>query len=335
MKEKRTRIRRKNAGYKKMMLILIIIFILILIITKIIFPATVSLSKYVYSIARGVYLNSKEFYFTSNILGKENNKYEVTNWNGKDWYTVSVNMYSRKNFLKKVTADTYDEETKVSNMDIEYEISVIATAYREQSAEPLADPIILNKDTPTELTNEYIRVKVDKLKSKIFAILENDSFKIEVKPINEEFFNNKDYVKLVITANAISPYTDEIKGEYIITVGKEGFSYKIEDSANSPYVNVILTNASSDDENKLFYLEFNPEDIVLDTTSSEYLTAQGNPEWLGKNEDEYFNKIKIQLGPFESKFVKFYKKDSTKDYSYPNGSAERVVTIKDESGEII
>lgn len=269
MKEKRTRIRRKNAGYKKIFLLLIIVFILMLIITKIIFPATISLSRYVYSVVKGVYLNSKEFYFTSNRLGKENNKFEVHNWDGASTYPINIYMYSKKNALKKVE--------KTSNMDIEYEISMTVQAYKYQkNAEPLevGEKLELNNiNNKKELENECIKVEIEKLKSTIYASNNQDDFDIKITNQSSYSFSDNDFVKLEITANAISPYTDTIKGEYYVYVGKEGLSYQIEDSENSPYLNVILTNASSEKE-QLVDLEFEPNDVVLDTTSNEYITAK-------------------------------------------------------------
>lgn len=329
MKEKKIRIRRKNAGYKKIFLLFIIIVILILLITKIIFPATISLSRYVYSVVKGAYLNSKEFYFTSNRLGKENNKYEVHNWDGLSGYTVNIDMYSRKNALK------------FSNMNIEYEVTVEAQVFMHQAngtqIEAEGSLLKLSKDQKKD-ENEYIIIDTgyDGLKRIIKATTNQDDFDIDITPKNNYKFNDDDYVELKITANSISPYTDTISGVYKVFVGKEGLSYKIENSKDSPYLNVILTNASSENEIRSIDLEFNPTYIVLDTTSNEYITAKesGKEEYLSTQQDEsqYFNKIRVDVHSLESRFVKFYK---VNEDNWPEDwNEEKIVKVIVDGNEI-
>lgn len=299
MKEKRTRIRRKNAGYKKMFLLFIIVFIFILVVTKVIFPATVSLSRFVYSAVKGAYLNSREFYFTSNRMSRMGTTYEVNDWSGtdKDTYEFQVNMYSRKNSLK------------TSNVDIIYQINLEVQAYKS-NGEKLSTPISLSGDKD-EGSNENIIAKVEKTESRIFQSSNQDDFYIRITP-NNYTFNVEDYVEVKMEANAISPYTDTIKGIYRIYVGREGISSRIDDSENNPYLNVILTNAkvSSDiNDAEDVEIEFNPQIVVLDTTSTEYINAE---DTVVDSSSGYFKKIKIRINPLESKFIKFYK---TSEYS--------------------
>lgn len=315
MKEKRTRIRRKNAGYKKILLIFIILLIIILMLIKVIFPATISLSKYVYSVARGAYLNARDFYFTSNILDKvgKDNTVEGEAWDGIQTHSFDVLMYSKKNDYKKATAN------------IEYKISVVAKVYQDQGGnkEPkqigenlvlsATDGVIGTKEDGIKVENQYIELHFDKLAGTIFKDNNQDSIKIDIIPKNKEFFKENDYVEIKFEAEATSPYTDKIEGTYRVKVKKRGLSYSIEDLVNSTYMNFIISNASG--ENESAKLEFDSSKIVLDTTSKEYLDYQTTTR---VSEDNYFNEITIQINSMESKSIKFYKNDITKNYSYPN-----------------
>lgn len=328
MKERRTRIRRKNAGYKKLILMIIILLIIILMLMKVIFPATVSLSKYTYSAIRGAYLNAKDFYFTSNILDKvgKNSSVEGDNWSGKEGYSFDVVLYSKKNDYKKATAD------------IKYTVSIVAKVYQDQGGnkeakqvgtdlEVSSDSKVLGtREEGIKIENDYIELHVDKLAGTIFSSNNQDSIKVQVIPKSQEFFKENDYVEVKLVAEATAPYTDKIEGTYRIKVKKEGLSYSIEDSKNSPYMNLILTNASIGEEGrKNVQLEFDTAQIVLDTTSKEYNDAKN----LYMDREKYFNKLTIEIGPLESKSIKFYKKNITEDYSYPNiGNNLSIITVK-------
>ena len=88
---KKTRIRRKNNGYRKLLMLLILLFIIVALI-RIIIPASVTFSRYVYSKVRSYYLNSKEFYFNSDKLAVDTAYFEASNWSGVDLYEITINM---------------------------------------------------------------------------------------------------------------------------------------------------------------------------------------------------------------------------------------------------
>lgn len=326
MKEKRTRIRRKNAGYKKMLLIFIILLLIIFMLIKVIFPATISLSKYVYSVVRGAYLNARDFYFTSNILDKvgKDNTVEGEDWDGIQTHSFDVIMYSKKNDYKKATAN------------IEYEISVVAKVLQDQGGnkgpEQIGEDLILSatdgvigtKEDGIKVENQYIELHFNKLEGTIPNDINQDTIKIDIIPKNKEFFKENDYVEIKLEAEATSPYTDKIEGTYRVKVKKRGLSFSIEDSTNSPYMNCIITNALTTGKEQV-KLEFDPSQIVLDTTSKEYMDYQTTTK---VNEDNYFNEITIQINSMESKSIKFYKNDITKNYSYPNiGNQESIIKV--------
>lgn len=367
MREKK-RIRRKNMGYKKLILFIIIIFILILLLTKVIFPATVSFSRYVYSAVKSFYLNSKEFYFTSNRLAKnvKDAHFESNNWSGLSDYKIEVEMYSRKNTLKKV----------VSTMDITYKIRVDVGIYKygkdSNNKVDYKELEYFENVTEDGVSSNYINVDVEKLSGIIYASSNNtDDFFVNISSKDNAGFSDNDYVYIYVVADAVEPYTDTLCGEFYIYVGKEGLSYQIDDSANSPYLNVVLTNATEEytvDQafggysvgdiikaetyndlvkakpaikeychSKYVDLTFNPNEIVLDTTSNSYIIANNKSDinWLQTEEIAkdtsaytYFNKIRVEVDALESQVIKFYKLNVQNNYTYPNESNTSIVTVE-------
>ena len=339
---KKTRIRRKNNGYRKLIMLLILLFIVIALI-RIIIPASVTFSRYVYSKVRNYYLNSKEFYFNSDKLAVDTAYFEASNWSGVDSYEITINMNSRKNNLE------------MSKVDIDYKISYEYKVYK-------------NDDTEYNNSEDMIDFNISKTVAldgfAYGSILQSannkDYFDISVKPKQNVTLNNNDYVYIRVTAESLSPYKQTLVGEFKIIIGNLGMSYRIEDSNYSPYLEVIVTNtldyytvdtafgtytAGSNitiaeynaltAEQKLnchsmkITLDFNPNEVVVDTTTNMYLvaSANGDTEDELKNGYDYINQIVFNLEAEESKVVKFYKIDASQNYTYPQGTSTSIVSV--------
>lgn len=372
MKEKRTRIRRKNMGYKKLLLILILVFIIGTIFVKVIVPGTISISGYVYKSFRSLYLSMKNFYFTSNRLEKdiEDAHYETSNWSGVSDYNIEVKMYSKKNTLEKVASD----------MDISYTLNYDIGVFRhgfDESGKAKYDELEYFENATEDIVSEYLALDIEKTEGVIYGANDNqDSFDIKIIPKSSADFKENDYVYVKITAEAIQPYKETLYGEFYIYVGKEKFEYQIDDAVNDSYMRLILTNATEeytvdtafdsyevgDVINAVVYrdlvrnnpevanychskyvnLSFDPNVVILDTTSDTYIVAEdmniSNPNsgWLGSqiieqdgNQYEYVSQLKVEIDALESKVVKFYKLDVTKDYTYPNKDDNSIITIEE------
>lgn len=346
-RKKRTRVRRKNSGIKKLVLWLVLLFIIIQLFIKVIVPGSVTLSRYVYSAVRSYYLNSKEFYFNSDKLGVETAHFESDNWSGVDEYAVTISMTSRKNI------------NEVSKVDINYNIEYEYGAYKSDGTKYEGD-ILDFYITGMENINEG-----DVLSRTIFQTSNNqDSFDFSVKPKTNAGFKNDDYVLVKIKATSTAPYVSTLTGEFKIIIGTLGMSYKIEDAEYEPYCEVIVTNTldyyiadevvgdvqpgfpitiakylelSEEDKAKchsmIITMDFDPNVLRLDTTSGVYLTANKDTEVeyepiIHESEDgtisetyDYVTKIQFKMEAEESKVVKFYKVNASEDYTYPNSNA--------------
>ena len=129
-KRSKTRVRRKNGGIKKLVLLLILLFIIIFMITKLILPGVVSLSRYAYYAVRSYYLNTREFYFNSDKLSIDTAHFESDNWSGVEEYRVTVNMDTKKNINEYAKVDV--------NYNLEYEYG----AYKSDGTKyPINKPI--------------------------------------------------------------------------------------------------------------------------------------------------------------------------------------------------
>lgn len=346
-KRKRTRVRRKNSGIKKLVFFLILLFIIIYLLVKVIVPGSVTLSRYVYSAIRNYYLTTREFYFNSDKLSLTTAQFESDNWSGVDDYEVKINMNSRKNM------------TEVTKVDIPYTIEYEYAAYRSNGIKYNEDKIdfsITDNQTSRAIPTFTADGSPDN----------QDAFAFTIKPKAGEVFENNDYVYVKITTKSTSPYVSTLVGEFKIIIGTLGKSYRIEDSEYDPYCELIITNTldyyivdedidgyakdstitiaeylALSEENKekchsmLINLDFNPEELRLDTTSGVYLTADktaGSPD-LGYittvDGFDYINHIMFKMEAEESKVIKFYKVDASKNYTYPNaeGTASAVSVV--------
>ena len=333
---KKTRIRRKNMGIKKLILFLILIFIIIQII-RVVVPASVTFSRYVYSVIRSYYLSSKEFYFRSDKLNNTTAYFEADNWSGVDAYEITVNMNSRKNNIE------------VSKDDIEYDISYDYEVYHSDGKK---------YDNKEDLIDFYISKTSGVIRT---SANNRDYFNVSITPKNNIKLNDNDYIYIKLEAHPTSPNEETLRGEFKINIGNIGMSYVVEDEAYRPYLEVRITNTldyyivdeafgshaqnsritiaeyvalSDADKAKchsmIITLGFDPNKIVMDTTSNIYLIADenGDTTYVDKNNFNYVNSIKFKIDAEESKIVKFYKIDASKNYTYPFGeNTERVVNV--------
>lgn len=359
MKEKKTRLRRKNFGFKKLIIWAICILIIIQLI-RVIVPATTTFSRYVYSIVRSYYLNAKNFYFNSDKLRSEEvAKFELDNWSGKDYTSINISLNSRKNNLE------------FAQTDVAYELYFNYTLYKANGNQfedqNLLDVSIRPRDPSTFERATKENDSYQMIKGVIMTSNQNrDNVLIKFTPNNnvkDDTFKTGDYLLVNIIAESTSPYKKTLRGQFKIIVGELGMSYVIEDKPYQPYCEVRVTNTldyykvinpfgthnigdvftipeymALPDNQKAncrsagIKMNFDPNQIVIDTASGIYMDAaqKGNVTTTKKGQYDYINSINFNLDAEESKVVKFYKIDPSKDYTYPMGPTgpNSIVDIK-------
>lgn len=269
-------------------------------------PIAITFARFVTERIRDNYLESKNFFFNSNRLKSDNPTYHINNWSGVGDFTIEIEMNSLKNSLLK------------SDFDVAYTTSYICPA--------------------------DVLCSISKNNSVIYKASSTDTFSLTITPTRE--FADGESITIKISATSSSPYVSTLSADFQITVGKRGISYEIDDETNRPYLlvsvtnalsyytvnqafdsysvgdkidNVVYRNLSDADKSKCssatITLDFDPREVVLDTTSTILNGAQIQDEVI--DGVSYINEITFNMNAMSSQEIRFYKLDYTKNYTYP------------------
>ena len=229
------RIRRKNMGYKKLIVVFMAIFIVVYLLSKIV-PTMYTYSRYFFQSVRGYYLGTKNFYFNSDKLSLTAlpSHFEAANWSGIDPYDINIKMNSKKN-----------QDVK-AEMDINYNIEITYSVFRSDGTEypnPM-DLVEIDLDKPNVTETVYNgNKKKYTSNSTIFTVANNeDLFKFSIIKKPGVYLADGDYIVAEVKTNSTSPYLKSLAGDFKISIGNLGMSYRIEDSEYDPYFKLILTN---------------------------------------------------------------------------------------------
>jgi hypothetical protein len=201
----------------------------------------------------------------------------------------------------------------------------------------------------------------DKTSGVIYKDSHTDDFTINMTPKDSSTLKEGDSIWLEVTTKSVSPYKKTLKGKFVIVVGMYGLSYEIEDSVNSSYFDVRITNTldyykvinsfgnyvvgdkidisdyqSLSDDDKLnctssvVHLSFDPNYVLLDMTSHAYLNNYSVGTKVLDDNYEYVNDITFGVDALSSYTVRFYKIDDSIDYTYPLVNESSIVTVSFE-----
>lgn len=297
---------KKNINKKNYIIICLVIILSSIFVTY---------GRYIYNDIKDLYLSSKNFYFNSDKLTVNRAIYKVDNWSAVDAYSISINLNNSKNNLVH------------SDSDISYVINYTCSSNIECS---------LSSKDGILYSNENI-----------------DNFTAVLTPKTN--FNDGDEAWIEIVVKSTAPYKKELSGRFILKVGKVGLSYSIDDKKNRTFFDFRITNSldyymvneafgdysvgsridritymnlSDLDKSKctsaLITLRFDPEYVILDMTSNAYLNAQ-SVDTIEIDGYNYVNEISFKMDSESSESVRFYKADSSEDYTYPFTNTNSIV----------
>lgn len=297
--------------YKKNQILIILLILMCITSFVIIF------GRYVTNNVKDFFVRSKEFYFESDKLAEIMTFFQVENWSGVDDYTITVNMNSRKNNIEKATYDI--------GYDISYSCSDNAIC------------------------------SLSKTSGIIYADTNSDYFNLVITP--NASLDTGDKVIVDIEVKSTTNYEKTLKGRFTLVVGKENLTYQITDTSNNPYMELSLTNTLSyytvreafngytvgqrinvdtylglSNENKekckssVVKIDFDPNEILLDLTDDLYANAT-NVTTTTIDGSTYVNSLTVDLDVESSENLRFYKVDSSQDYTYPNENNKSIVTV--------
>ena len=295
---------------------------ILLVLLMFIISFVVVLARYVTNNVSDFFLRSKEFYFYSDKLEENTAVYQIDNWSGVDEYPIMINMNSRLNNLK---ATTYD----------------------------------INYNITYDCTTDNAICQLSKNSGTIHSTDNTDSFTLTITPNTQ--LDTGDKVTVEIEVTSTSTYTKTLKGRFTLVVGKEDTTYEITDSENSPYMDLRITNTLSyytarqqfvedgktytvgykidsdtylglSTENKakcasaIVTIGFNPNQVIIDMTDETYQKAT-NIQTTTINGKTYISGLTVTVEAISSKSLRFYKVDTTQNYTYPNGTNPLILTI--------
>lgn len=291
--------------------------LLILVLALCITALTITFGRYVVKNVHNFFVRTQEFYFYSDKLKENTAVYQIDNWTGIDQYTITVNMNSMENNLKKV------------DYDISYNIEYTCTS---------------NATCQLSKTSGIIRASTN-----------SDYFNLVITP--NTGLTTGDVVQVTIVATSTSEYTKTLSAVFTLVVGQESLSYEIVDESLSKYLALNITNTLSyykvetafgqynvndkidvetylalSDEDKakcysaIITLSFDPRVVLLDMTDTNYLNAT-NVTTTTIDGGNYINGITFRVEPISSAVVRFYKVDVTQDYTYPIVNSSSIINV--------
>ena len=279
-----------------------------------------SYAKYVYDIVDSYILETKGFYFNSSVMSITGKNYNINNWDGVNSYTLMVDVNSKKN------------EEKYTTHDISYDITCKCP--------------------------DNVRCELSKESGIIYQDKKTDSFQVTMIP-NKAIPEGQE-IRIEVVATSNSPYTKSLSAVYHVGVLKSNFTYSIEDSVNSKYLMLNVTNSVAYYEVEKAFLNYNvgdkvslddyvnlsdenkkkcfsakvtvtlPADVLaLDMTAKSYLHMTENSQVDTTLSDgyKYVKSYTFLLDATASEKILFYKNDISKDYTYPIVNDSSIIDV--------
>jgi len=297
--------------YKKSQILILLAILLCSISFVIVF------GRYVTNSVNNFFMKSKEFYFFSDKLSENLDIFQIENWSGVDDYPLTINMNSRKNNLE------------VSTYDIGYDI--------------------------TYTCSDNAICQLSKTSGIIDSEDNADFFNVIITPNTQ--LKAGDKVVVNIKATSKTDFVKTLRGKFTLIVGKEQLTYQITDKPKSPYAELSITNtltyyivdeafgdyesgykidyetylALTEEEKAKCYssivtVTWDPEIVLLDNTSESYQYAT-NIETETINGKNYINSITLPIEAISSVNLRFYKVDTSQDYTYPNINNNSIISV--------
>lgn len=207
----------------------------------------------------------------------------------------------------------------------------------------------------TYTASSNIICQLSKTEGTINSKTNTDYFNLTITPNTQLKSGDKVFVEIV--AKATKPYEKEIKADFTLVIGKENLTYEIVDEKDTPYLKLNITNTQSYyivntefgqykkndkisgetylnlsdvDKQKCYStevtLKFDPREVILDMTNSAYLRAT-NITNTAINGYNYTNGITFKIEALSSECLRFYKKDQSKDYTYPIINSKSIIEL--------
>lgn len=250
--------------------------ILLLIMLLVSTYAVGSLGKFTIQTIQESYLESKGFYFNSNVI-TDNRTYTLNNWDGKTNYSFVADILNYKN------DEVWTKE------DIKYDVTI-------NSSNSGAICELVGETTNRILTGS----ETEKNKDTLTFTLKN----------NGGNFKKGDSVDIKIVATAKEPYNKKIEATFKIYVTSLDFNYYVTDSVGSNYCTLYISSNIAD---KTVNIDVNYAKVLFDNTNA--FVQEGQTLTEEADGTTYIKTLKNMLIKKDNIYaIRFYKNDSSKNY---------------------
>ena len=257
----------------------------ILLVVLIMFFMTISgYGRFVYNNITDRYLASKKFYFTSNLLTPNCDKYGYENWDGDGVYEIVVEMCSQNNDMER-----YSE-------DLEYTVLI---DYDDTDIICSLDPNNFKESTGGYTLDVYEDLKIpvethsDKLSIYVKAAIDPETGETKKLKLGESH-------DIKVTAYTTEPYKKTISA--IFTFKIHEVSFNVTDGINWNYVILNVRNTSNVKTD--LRIDFDKDMVRLDINDSVYVENTDRVEVDGKGIVE---SVTFEMNKETSRNIKFYK----------------------------
>lgn len=256
----------------------------------------VNYGRYVKEIVEVYYLRTKNFYFNSDKLTITGKLYEINPWKGTDVYEIPINMNSLLNSLKG------------SNSDIAY------TA----SCEADDNSICYFDSRGTTSVNRTIG-----------KTSHTDIFTLSVEVKDGVTVKDGDTITVSLTARSTSPYVEELYATFNLIIGDYGVGFAIEDEPGRMYFDATVSNTLPDESKSITLTITDPSIISIDMSNNILDDIPDSAKTItpvseGGTTHNYITAITFDVGPKSSVMVRYFKKNTSADYTY-NGTSTPIV----------
>ena len=290
---------------RKYLIIILIILIVIFLLTKVF-----SFAKYVSNHTFNHYLESKDFYLSSDKLDIDSVKNIDKAYDGNPIKIVL------KNSLNKELITTYDIKYKAScSVSDEYKDKVGCrfTDNNESTFEGVlsSKEVCVNNTTDGIDVSDYSKSECEVNGYKYTNVVNTKDLYLDIYSLNNEEYND---VTVNVKVESLAPYKKTISGEFILHKKRiDDKEVVLKYNETDLYSNLVITNKS--DTNKCLTLKWDSKIFHLDNSNIDIISSL-------KDQDNYINEIKFKVKANSNVNYKFYKVNFDETYDETEFSIE-------------
>ena len=263
------------------------------------------LAKYIYEKATQTsQITADQFYFTADLLGDT----KMVSTEGEEGTTYSFGekstsgiwyLYGASTHNINIKVQNYFDELRINEQDISYEGDISVKDPKGNEITTVNNLAL--KDGETTFTQGTLKAGNDQRSKTLTAAI----------PSHTDW-QYEDGTTVTVTIQSTAPYKKTLTMKFILYATDTTMKYQINDSAGSPYAELILmTNVDADIQP---YLDWSDE-LEIDNTNPLTFTYNGNQFVQQTGMENRNMQISQALKSGRSETIYFFKNDTSKNYA--------------------